>query len=281
MTDFIHHYTDLNTLALILKHNTIRFNRLDRVDDVSEGSSFSKVDLSQFFFISCWTHALNESIPQWNMYTKEMAGVRIGLPRKMFKSHLLKPADSKNVSQQGKIFSPIPFEKMFGEQYMILPNMMNEKDFCRAVEYDEDYVELKNNSIKANLSDSGNFDFSMQDPTRAACLKSPDWKFQEEYRFVLLILPSSDKIPNNPFDPRFADIMPSFIAQKLCLGEGSDLSYFDIELNPEILKELVVTTGPKCSEGDKILVEALVNLYTPKATIQPSKFEGTIRNSLK
>lgn len=32
----IHHYTSLETLALILNHRTIRFNRLDKVDDMEE-----------------------------------------------------------------------------------------------------------------------------------------------------------------------------------------------------------------------------------------------------
>ena len=34
----LYHYTSLATLALILKNRTIMFNRLDRVDDVEEGT---------------------------------------------------------------------------------------------------------------------------------------------------------------------------------------------------------------------------------------------------
>ena len=33
----IYHYTNIETLALILKNRTIRFNRLDHVDDLEEG----------------------------------------------------------------------------------------------------------------------------------------------------------------------------------------------------------------------------------------------------
>ncbi len=35
----IHHYTNIENLALILKNKTIRFNRLDKVDDLEEGES--------------------------------------------------------------------------------------------------------------------------------------------------------------------------------------------------------------------------------------------------
>ena len=34
----LYHYTSLATLALILKNRTIMFNRLDKVDDVEEGT---------------------------------------------------------------------------------------------------------------------------------------------------------------------------------------------------------------------------------------------------
>ena len=34
----LYHYTSLETLALILKNRTIMFNRLDKVDDVEEGT---------------------------------------------------------------------------------------------------------------------------------------------------------------------------------------------------------------------------------------------------
>ena len=37
----IHHYTNLESLAMILKNRTIRFNRLDKVDDLEEGNAES------------------------------------------------------------------------------------------------------------------------------------------------------------------------------------------------------------------------------------------------
>lgn len=82
--DLIHHYTNINTLALILKNKTIRFNRLDKLDDISEEESFNVLKISKYFFVSCWTYDHEESIPQWNMYTEKMAGVRITLPQNFF-----------------------------------------------------------------------------------------------------------------------------------------------------------------------------------------------------
>ncbi len=52
----IHHYTSIENLALILKNKTIRFTRLDKVDDSEEaGLSCKNIQLSYYTFVSCWT----------------------------------------------------------------------------------------------------------------------------------------------------------------------------------------------------------------------------------
>ncbi len=148
MTDFIHHYTDIETLSLILKYGTIRFNRLDRVDDITEGDSFKVLKLAQFFFVSCWTYDNNESISQWNMYTTDMAGVRISFPGKLFNYLPLKVPPEYEVVKSGDIISAIPFERMFTDTHMVLPNFFDEKHFERKVDYVDDFEERKNNAVK-------------------------------------------------------------------------------------------------------------------------------------
>ena len=52
----IYHYTNNDTLALILKNRTIRFNRLDNVDDLEEGKAESLgIKFCKYIFVSCWT----------------------------------------------------------------------------------------------------------------------------------------------------------------------------------------------------------------------------------
>ena len=38
-TEYLYHYTNIESLALILKNQTIRFNSLDRMDDLQEKES--------------------------------------------------------------------------------------------------------------------------------------------------------------------------------------------------------------------------------------------------
>jgi hypothetical protein len=91
----IHHYTSIENLALILNSGKIRFNRLDKVDDIEEiGIIDPRVYLK--FFISCWTDDNAESIPLWKMYTPNMRGVRISMPKDMFQKKVIKAGNYKN-----------------------------------------------------------------------------------------------------------------------------------------------------------------------------------------
>ncbi len=275
--DLIHHYTNINTLALILKNKTIRFNRLDRVDDITEGESFNILKLSEFIFISCWTYDHDESIPQWNMYTERMAVVRISLPKMLFKYEALKIPDKYahlKMEIENGLSSPIPFEKMITDNYLISPNFINNIDkFGKKVEYVKDYKEKQNDLIEVIYgSDKKSISMAkLHDPTGMACFKDPAWFFQKEFRFVLFILP----LPKNwSF---YNSKVVEFQKEQLYKGKGPDLMYFDVDINTEILNKVHITTGPVCTEGELILVESLLERYAPKGTLSKSKFEGTIR----
>ena len=86
--DYLYHYTNINTLALILKNKTIRFNSLNRVDDLSEGLTNDLGEMGKYVFVSSWTETPEESIPFWKMYTKDMGGVRIRLKSSPFRTYL-------------------------------------------------------------------------------------------------------------------------------------------------------------------------------------------------
>jgi len=51
-TEYLYHYTSLETLALILKNRTIRFNSLDKMDDLQEKETADIKNIGQFFYIS-------------------------------------------------------------------------------------------------------------------------------------------------------------------------------------------------------------------------------------
>ncbi len=83
----VYHYTNIETLGLILKNRTIRFNRLDHVDDVDEyihGSGPYDTKLGLYTFVSCWTKDREKNPDLWKRYGDGFRGVRIGLEEKLF-----------------------------------------------------------------------------------------------------------------------------------------------------------------------------------------------------
>jgi len=282
MRDVIHHYTDINTLALILKNKSIRFNRLDRVDDITEGESFTSLRLEKFFFVSCWTCDHQESLPQWNMYTKDMAGVRITLPIQMFDFRPLEvPNRYSNIIRKGSIVSPIPFEKIFGKNYFVPPMFLNREHFGRKVVYTRDFMKRKNDAIKIEVSPGGEFKGNISDPTGIASLKSPGWKFQKEYRFVLFIVPSLPISDDPNFFEKFSKQLPNIVATSLYQGKGPNLTFFDVNISQSVINEIKITAGPLCHEGDYLIIEALLDKYATNASLLKSKFTGIIRKPLR
>jgi hypothetical protein len=86
----IYHYTNIEALALILKNQTIRFNRLDQVDDIEEGNAESwGVTFCQYVFVSCWTDKKEENIPLWKMYSGNTGGIRLALEPEVFTEYLI------------------------------------------------------------------------------------------------------------------------------------------------------------------------------------------------
>jgi len=276
--DLIYHYTSIDTLELILKNQTIRFNRLDSVRDLTESSSFNTLKLGKFFFISCWTKSLAESIPLWQMHSQAMTGVRIGFVKQLlFNYKLIKiPSKYKNeIKKTGEFISPIPFESMFTDKIFILPMFINRKYFEREVKYSNDFEKIKNDAIKIDIQNS-DYHLEINDPTGIAAVKNPAYEFENEIRFVLFIMPSVS-VPHNLTFAQYIEEFTKHLSNFLYNNIGPNINYFDVNIDSLSLDNIMITTGPRCSNSDLQRVEQLVRQYSSKGKVQKSKFEGTIR----
>ena len=65
----LYHYTNLESLALILAHRTIRLMLIIGMDDPQEPRTAGIPNLGRFVFASSWTDDKEESIPMCNMYS--------------------------------------------------------------------------------------------------------------------------------------------------------------------------------------------------------------------
>lgn len=81
--DTLCHYTIIEKFARILSNKTIRFNRLDKVEDLDEAVFVDDENANKLVFASCWSSDFQENIPLCKIYTG-LKGVRIQIPTVMF-----------------------------------------------------------------------------------------------------------------------------------------------------------------------------------------------------
>lgn len=277
ITTLVHHYTNINTLALILKHKRIRFNRLDLVDDMSEAQSFGRFNLANYLFVSCWTDSATESIPQWHMYTNDMAGVRLTFPKHFFNYRPLKPPANANAIVKGEVLSPISFDRLFTDEYIILPNILNREQFERKVQYVDDISSIYKDAVNLKIDPEGHANLIISKVGDLAGYKQKVWEFQSELRFVLFILPALPIPSGGISDETYLAELPSHIIKSIVQGVAPKINYFDVEISPDVLDSFTVTMGPLSTEGDTLIVESLLKQYTKRGSLQPSRLTGTIR----
>ena len=143
-TEYLYHYTNIESLALILKNQTIRFNSLDRMDDLQEKESADIKNIGQFCFITSWTSESLESIPMWNMYASLTQGVRIKLrkdPFKMYDNDISELAMSSNLQigngSSTSIKSIMPIKDLFEKGFFSVQALNLDSLLCE-VQYTTD-----------------------------------------------------------------------------------------------------------------------------------------------
>lgn len=275
----LYHYTTIDKLALILKNKTIRFNRLDRVDDIEEGAiSPAGVRMGQYTFVSCWTKDDEESIPLWKMYTANGKGVRIGLEYDMFKTY-----DNSAVLQCGAITFNMkgtawertftPLEDMVNSKYMVIP--VGEKELnhiLKDIQYVDNVAEAISSSVffKQITPTYETVTFSTR---TLGAYKNKRWKFEEETRYVLLILPGRVFKQVKSFNTDFSQCIYEALKNNL----PNSITHYDLHLKEDVFESLDIVLGPMCSKGEQIIVEALCAKYAPDARINLSCLQGNLR----
>lgn len=257
----IHHYTTIETLALILSNHKFRFSRLDKVDDIEESeftSGPSKVRLGNYVFASCWTRFDEENISLWKMYSG-YDGVRISLPENdIFKAY-------NNYSGNCKFY--FDKEVVAVGKDSVLCNIAN-PILCEDVVYTDDPNLLTKDIITATdthitLSSSS-----------AGKYKRKNWEFQKECRFKVILYPMPEKVVA---DIEKMDLYSQLelsvkgIAYILQQQRPISQEYIDMPLSDTALDHLQVMLGPKTSFAQEILVKALLNQYAPKAVLKHSQ----------
>lgn len=270
--EYLYHYTSLENLALILKNRTIRFNSLDKMDDLQEKETADLKNIGQFFYISSWTEDATESIPMWNMYASLTSGIRIKLRKNPFKiyentavdlSHVIHASVTDNTD--GKpLLSIIPLTEMF-EKGFIAPQALA-RDLLRKVEYTDDQEKL----YPRMLTENGNqFTIAMGEMGR---YKNLHWSFQCEWRYILNILPVD---LNQPVEASMNEFQ--LMANKMRWGIAKQpFPFYDMVIADEAFADMEITLSPRISAGNRIIVQSLIEKHNSSAMLCESSLLGLI-----
>lgn len=277
----IYQYTTIEALAQILKNETIRFTRLDYVDDLEEGRIESQsIKLSKFLFVSCWTEAREESIPLWKLYSGDKGGVRIGLERDMFQKFFIDDIIVGGRQIFGSGVSIVPREEILdNDDYWIPPIFESDEiPFYRQMRYVDDVASELSKVVSINETVTGPFpdgetrkDAKLTiDTSILGAVKNKRWEFEEESRFTLFIFPGNPlKYPKGPMVER--------LYSNLINDKGVGFTYYDLHLNPTILGSMEITMSPSSLPGQRIIVESLCSKYAPNAFIRDSDLRDLVK----
>lgn len=276
MPTVIYHYTNIEILALILKNRTLRFNRLDKVDDPEESIFISNgVNLGPYTFVSCWTEKKEESIPMWKMYTQGKWGVRLSFIKEgLFKTYCEDDGYRYNglvtTNFGAQIKHLFPADVRYNQTKYTPPFISEDYDKCnfyRKIEYVKDVKQFAKDSVLKERS------YLCVKSDQVGSYKNERWDFQEESRFVLLFMPGNPSaVFNTPGYAAEQNKMISDFVQNKDLG----FSYYDMNLSDEAFDSLVITMSPLCDMPQRTIVEALKDKYAPKAKVVDSNLLGKI-----
>lgn len=264
----IHHYTTLQNLALILQSKKFRFNRIDKVDDLSESANLT-YNLKSYYFVSCWTRKSEENIALWHMY-KSLKGVRITMTENPFKLYHLKQEDFPAGFIKKDFFCPFNKEEFFiknvGNNYVFIYAHFDPNFRLYDVKYfDEPDIMLKN-SVTKEYNESKQLKYTINN-NFPALVKSKEWEFQNESRFIIPILPCG-KFDENSKKLIFEDDIIERIP--------FEMESYDAMLKDDSINNIEITLGPCCTEADEIIIKSLLEKFTSNGQLRRSKLTGTI-----
>lgn len=275
----LYHYTSIDSLACILKNRTIRFTRLDLLDDLEENIQSSGVNIGHYAFASCWTDDKEESIPLWKMYTENGLGVRLAIDSDMFMDYhnpekLTLSGIALSTNDSPFSITKTPLEDFINPNIMLLPITPTEMNnlFFKKVEYVDDVYQRTKNCVKI-VQGENNYSRVFIFHPDVGKYKNLRWAFQKEVRFVLLIFPGKQFSSTKSFLAEYEQWLFDVWTKNI----PNTISYYDMHLKEEIIDSIEITLSPSMPISKQIIVEALINQYAPHAKVSPSILNTSVR----
>lgn len=263
--DRLYHYTNLETLALILENKTVRFTPLNNLDDPQENMAADVPNFGRFLYVSCWTKDKHESIPMWNMYASLENGVRISLPCPPFSAALPTPnepefpQDFPDFAGTCKTSKKIVITNKYGR----LASFIGPFE-CFPMTYTNE-IDLLIPQIISSSENGGSISLGT-----LGKYKNLHWEFQKEWRYQIsaLLLTQLD-----------GDYNPSAVLDRFNrarTGEPVDMpAHINVGIRTDALEQMEIVLSPKMSPGNRLLANALLEKHH-LGTLVDSELEGLL-----
>lgn len=257
----LYHYASLETLALILRNRTIRFSRLDKVDDPQEQRSADSQNLGKMKLVSCWTSSDEESIPMWREYAGAESGVRIQMKGHPFKRYSVSTESLSKLSSDAVLNTPggkfdglqLPLEDFWDKKYHF-------KEMARSVEMlnEVQYTNDKSLLFPEVIRSCGN-GWIEADLSALGIHKATAWSYQKEWRYVLTGVPvgiASIIKGDTEAVKKAAEVI-------LDRCDPGIPSFYDLAISDEAFSSMKIVASPKMTPGNRVILDALVQKYAP------------------
>ena len=250
--EYLFHYTNLQSLALILQSKTFKFNSLMNVDDMEEMICQDIIYGGKYCFVSSWTEDEEESIPMWNLYSK-LNGIRIKLKKNPF----IRYSWNDPLCPDQKIESFFSLDQI--NRYDIFPYFPSDGEILYKVIYTNEKDKLYP-KLKKDVAYGYHIDYE-----RLGKYKRSLWEFQKEWRYILYIRPVKLSAYMESLDYGKQNY-------KYSITNNVDLPMSEIflSIDQDCFNNIEIMCGPKMSKGEKILLECLMDKYCPSGTIKDS-----------
>ncbi len=235
---YLYHYTSLDTVKIILENKTIKFNRLDLMNDPLEGiitidESKKLLDTRRIVYCSCWSEESEESMSMWGIYNR-FKGVRIKARSDLFakfNSYIecengfipvanIKPVDSgKRATVDGR---KITINNVYGP---VKITYEDDEHLKGCIAKSADFWATNEPQVEIKVADLGNH-------------KNRYWAYEKEWRYKLSAISrvgakTTELQKNNNADFDMREVYLPYVREfeEIVLGpETEDKELFDFKL---------------------------------------------------
>lgn len=243
----LYQYTSIESLKKILASRTLRFSRLDAVNDPEEAMALDVPLAASSVFVSCWSGTRAEQIPMWSMYGQHLGGVRIRLPTNMFagrKEPMIFEKGGALVTVDSWYFINRKSPAMRTSGCSIIgPNK---------VYYSNDPAYRRRKLVYRYEGTAYFYPYDL------GMVKGTDWEYEQEWRFKIAALAFEAQFPDDDYFNKVTLDLKTYPVEPTALF---------IPLDPSAFDELEVTIGPKANDDAVEEVKRVLAEHAPKATL--------------